>query len=210
MALDKEETSEKVMEIAGRLLEEGGAPNLKARTIAQEAGIAVGSIYNMFTDLDGLHRAVNTRLLDELGRRGVGAIVELQAKGEKDTRVRLLALASAYHEFVQDHQGAWAALLAYNRGRMRDAEPDGYENRLDMLFEIIAKVLADGYPSLSTEMTRRIARTLWSSVHGIITSGYVAPKGATANSRIWEHTDLLVTTFLEGLQRRLPALTAAA
>ncbi|TIX18720.1 MAG: helix-turn-helix transcriptional regulator, partial [Mesorhizobium sp.] len=50
MALDKEEMSERVIAIAENLIEAGGAENLKARTIATEAGIAVGSIYNLFRD----------------------------------------------------------------------------------------------------------------------------------------------------------------
>lgn len=207
MALDKEETSERVIEIAQRLLEEGGVPNLKARTIAQEAGIAVGSIYNMFVDLQGLHRAVNMRLLDELARRGAGAMMSLARSGTTDTRERLLALAQAYLGFVQQHQGAWAALLAYNRGRLNSAEPDAYLDRLDGLFEIIAHVLAEGEPKLPQETVRRIARALWSSVHGIVTSGYAARSGERRSDEIWKQIDLLVTVFLEGLHSRSEALT---
>lgn len=202
MALDKEEIGEKVLDISLRLLEEGGAPNLKARTVAQEAGIAVGSIYNMFTDLNGVHRAVNIRLLDELGQRGAEAMIELQQSGETDTRARLLALSHAYHAFVQKHPGAWAALLAYNRGRIHHNEPDDYINRLDMLFEIIARVIADGFRDLPPDVTRQVARTLWSSAHGIITSGYAAGSGTRKSDVIWEQVDLLVTTFLEGLSHR--------
>lgn len=208
MALDRQETSERILEIAHRLLEEGGAENLKARSIAQEAGIAVGSIYNLFVDLNGLHRAVNMRLLDELARRGGAAMAALQDRGAADTRERLLALAQAYHGFVQEHPGAWQALLAYNRGRIHEAEPDAYVERLDALFEIIAKVLAAGDPELPPETTRRIARVLWSSVHGIVTSGYAARSGSRRDDEIWSQVDLLVTTFLEGLGQRRAALTA--
>lgn len=206
MALDKEETRERVIEIAHRLLEEGGAPNLKARTIAQEAGIAVGSIYNMFVDLQGLHRAVNMRLLDELARRGAAAMMMLAKSGTTDTRERLLALAQAYLGFVQQHPGAWAALLAYNRGRLNAAEPDAYLDRLDGLFEIIAHVVADGEPHLPQDTVRRIARALWSSVHGIVTSGYAARSGERRSEEIWRQIDLLVTIFLEGLRARRETL----
>lgn len=207
MALDKEETSERVIEIAQRLLEEGGVPNLKARTIAQEAGIAVGSIYNMFVDLQGLHRAVNMRLLDELARRGAGAMMALARSGTTDTRERLLALAQAYLGFVQQHPGAWTALLAYNRGKLNSAEPDAYLDRLDGLFEIIARVLAEGEPQLPPESVRRIARALWSSVHGIVTSGYAARSGERRGDEIWKQIDLLVTVFLDGLRVQRETLT---
>jgi len=207
MALDKEETSERVIQIALRLLEEGGAPNLKARTIAQEAGIAVGSIYNMFVDLRGLHRAVNMRLLNELARRGAEAMMALAQSGTTDTRERLLSLAEAYLGFVQTHPGAWTALLAYNRGNLNETEPDAYLDRLDGLFAIIAHVIADGHPELPQETVRRIARALWSSVHGIVTSGYAVRSAEKRSEEIWRQIDLLVTVFLDGLRVQPQALT---
>lgn len=207
MALDKEDTSERVVAIARRLLEEGGAQNLKARTIAQEAGIAVGSIYNMFGDLNGLHLAVNMRLLSELGERGAAAMASLAQKQTADTRERLLGLALAYHAYVQEYPGAWAALLAYNRGRVHASETAPYVDRLDGLFQIIADVLSEGEPYLSKEDAGHVARTLWSSVHGIVTSGYAAHSGERKAEEIWRQVDLLVTTFLEGLRHRKGALT---
>ena len=95
MALDREETGERVLAIAEVLLNEGGMDNLKARTIAEQAGISVGSVYNLFSDLDGVHRAVNRRLLDRLGAAGAAAMADLSQRGITDVRQRLLALASA-------------------------------------------------------------------------------------------------------------------
>ena len=69
MALDRNEMNERVLDIAQTLLNEGGATNLKARSIAEKAGIAVGSIYNLFGDLDQVHGFVNMRLLDGLAPR---------------------------------------------------------------------------------------------------------------------------------------------
>ncbi|TIV85836.1 MAG: TetR/AcrR family transcriptional regulator, partial [Mesorhizobium sp.] len=86
MALDKEEMSEKVLAIAEALLNEGGAENLKARTIAEQAGISVGSVYNLFADLDEVHRAVNMRLLDRLGGTGLAAMADLERQGVTDVQ----------------------------------------------------------------------------------------------------------------------------
>ena len=136
MALDREEISERVLAIAEVLLNEGGMNNLKARTIAEQAGISVGSVYNLFSDLDGVHRAVNMRLLDRLGGAGAAAMVDLGKRGTTDVRQRLLALAGAYVRFVEAHPGSWPALLAFNRRRAVRTEPDAYEARLDQLFAI--------------------------------------------------------------------------
>ncbi|MET3518400.1 TetR/AcrR family transcriptional regulator [Mesorhizobium abyssinicae] len=201
MALDKEEMSERVIAIAENLIEAGGAENLKARTIATEAGIAVGSIYNLFRDIDDLHRAVNMRLLDRLGEAGAAAMAELKKAGVTDTRQCLLALARAYAGFVEAHPASWPALLAFNRRQPAHAEPDAYEARLSELLQIIARVLADGRFGLDENRLRIAARTLWSSVHGIVTSGYAANSAGHQADETWEQIELLVAVFIKGLER---------
>ncbi|WP_214474448.1 TetR/AcrR family transcriptional regulator [Mesorhizobium sp. dw_380] len=201
MALDKEETGERVLAIAETLLNEGGMDNLKARTIAEQAGISVGSVYNLFSDLDGVHRAVNMRLLDRLGAAGAAAMADLSRRGITDVRQRLLALAGAYVRFVEAHPGSWPALLAFNRRRPTLAEPDAYEARLDQLFEIIAGVLAGGDFDLDADTRRIAARTLWSSVHGIVTSGYAGKSVHRQADEIGRQIELLVSVFIRGLER---------
>jgi AcrR family transcriptional regulator len=201
MALDREEISERVLAIAEVLLNEGGMDNLKARTIAEQAGISVGSVYNLFADLDGVHRAVNMRLLDRLGAAGAAAMADLSQRGITDVRQRLLALAGAYVRFVEAHPGSWPALLAFNRRRPTLSEPDAYESRLDQLFEIIARVLAGGDFDLDDDTRRIAARTLWSSVHGIVTSGYAARSVRRQADEIDQQIELLVAVFIRGLER---------
>jgi AcrR family transcriptional regulator len=198
MALDKDETSARILDIAESLIGEGGSANLKARTIAGQAGIAVGSIYNIYGDLNDLHRAVNIRLLDRLAEAGKAAMRETETEGVTDTRLRLLALARAYLTFVETHPVSWAALLAFNREQSTSDEPEDYRKRFDALFEIIAAVLVDTDIPMDDSRRRLVARVLWSSVHGIVTSGYTGHAGRGA--QIWEQIDLLVTTFLEGLR----------
>ena len=201
MALDREEIGERVLAIAEVLLNEGGMDNLKARTIAEQAGISVGSVYNLFSDLDGVHRAVNMRLLDRLGAAGAAAMADLSQRGITDVRQRLLALASAYVRFVEAHPGSWPALLAFNRRRPTLTEPDAYEARLDQLFEIIAGVLAGGDFDLDDHTRRIAARTLWSSVHGIVTSGYAGRSVRRQADEIDQQIELLVAVFIRGLER---------
>ena len=143
MALDRGEMNDRVLDIAQTLLNEGGATNLKARTIAEKAGIAVGSIYNLFGDLDQVHGFVNMRLLDGLASAGNTAVRDLEEMGVSDTRLKLLSLSRSYLNFVQSHAASWAAMLAFNPRRMSPEHLAAYEQRLDALFEIIAKVFED-------------------------------------------------------------------
>lgn len=200
MALDKDEVATRVLAIAERLLEEGGSAQLQARTIAREAGVSVGSIYNLFGDLADLHRAVNMTLLDRLGAAGAEAMRDMQARGVVRPRERLIALANAYIAFVERHAGAWSALLAFNRGPAAGSHPSWYTERLDTLFAIIARVLDDGGYGLDPVRRDLAARALWSSVHGIVTSGYVGAGRGAARDEIRAQVDILVECFTAGLE----------
>ncbi len=115
MALNKEEVRRKIIDIGHALIAQGGSEALQARVIAKQVGISVGSIYNLVGDIDALHRLINSELLDELGMVGSSTIEDLDKRGVKDLRLRLLALAHAYFRFVEQHQNQWTALLAFNR-----------------------------------------------------------------------------------------------
>ena len=206
MALDRDGTSERVLEIAETLVSQGGAPNLKARSIAEKAGIAVGSVYNLFGDLDRLHGQVNMRLLDRLSDAGTRAMAEMQEKGVRDTRLRSLALARAYLQFVQEQPQSWTALLAFNPRRAGPAAAVAFERRLDALFDIIAEVLAqDAKLDLDGQQAKLTARVLWSSVHGIVVNGVRRRQQDRHGQGVWDQIDLLVTTFLRGVEHRAAA-----
>ena len=51
--LPKEETRENLVQTTLTLLENDGLEAVKARNVAEGAGVALGTIYNMFEDLDG-------------------------------------------------------------------------------------------------------------------------------------------------------------
>ena len=58
MARDTEkrrtELREKLIDIAERDIRDNGLSSLRARALAEEAGCAVGAIYNVFDDMTGL------------------------------------------------------------------------------------------------------------------------------------------------------------
>ncbi|MCR9123023.1 MAG: TetR/AcrR family transcriptional regulator [Phyllobacteriaceae bacterium] len=200
MALDRGDVKRRVMDIAAALIAEGGGDALQARTIAKRAGISVGSIYNLVGDMDALHRAVNSELLDELGAAGTIAMHELEARGEHDVRRRLLALADAYLRFVTAHAVQWNALLAYNRSIASADTPEGYMARLEMLFDIIGDELK--HTVLGEDAARRTvaARALWSAVHGIVTNTFVGRADHLLETTARGQIDMLVTMFVRGLE----------
>ncbi len=202
MTLNKEEVRERALEIAARLMAAEGSEGLKARAVAKEAGVSVGTLYNIFGDLDDLQRLVNMRLLGELGRHSEAAMRDMRARGVTGVRERLVGLARAYFDFVRAHATQWQALLAFNNRIPLADQPDWYAARFDLLFEIIEEVLRD--TPLDANRTQRdvAARAIWASVHGIVTTGY-ARRGRMTNEgaeEIWRQIDLLLSVFVRGLE----------
>lgn len=200
MALDKDDVKSRVIEIATSLIAKHGSAGLQARTIAKEAGISVGSIYNLVGDMDALHRIVNAQLLDELGVAGTGTVAELDKRGETDLTTRLLELSHAYLGFVTENRTAWNALLAFNRSATVDETPDWYFVRLEMLFDVIADELRATELGSDEQKLAIAARALWSAVHGIVTNAYVGEDKRQLVETIRMQIDILIRTFVRGLR----------
>src|SRR5690349_18949777 len=102
---------ENLIATAERAIAARGLAGLKARELAQEAGCALGAIYNVFPDLDALILAVNARTLAELD-----AVLREASSPEKSTAGavdELVRLADAYLLFAAENRQRWRALFEH-------------------------------------------------------------------------------------------------
>ena len=174
-----------------------GMGGLRARTVALDAKVSVGTVYNLFGSLDGLLEAVFERVMLRFQDEARGS----DKGGRRD---RLLGLAWAYMDFVRRNQEVWSAFLAYNRQR-DDVENDPYLARQGPLFDLVGDALRDT-PLDTGENARRVAaRMLWSSVHGIVTLNYLDVVSEDAERRTREQITLLVDLVLRGMDARSAA-----
>jgi len=162
------EIREHVIKAATRAIESKGLDGIKARPIAERAGISVGSIYNLFGDLDELTRIVNARTYDALYDI-VSTALENARRAGKPPHEQMMDLAAAYLNFVESHQAIWLATLAFNRGQI-EAPPQWYLDKEQALFEIIEDAIAAFPGAQDIELRRNNARALWASIHGIVTA----------------------------------------
>lgn len=174
-----EELRQRTISEARQLLAEGGPEQVKARVLAVRLGISVGSIYNLFGQLDELLYLVNAEVYDELLTVIEAAIAEI---GEKATPTdRVLALCRAYLNFVTANQELWSGVLAFNR-RSRTTAPKWYREKERSLLSLAASVL-DDVPGPTTQASKDLAaRATWAAIHGIVTIS-VGPKGLLASEQ---------------------------
>lgn len=153
---------DRLLAIAEAILDREGLVQLQARRVAQEAGCAIGTVYNIFGDLDGLIVAANTRTLQALESE---LQVAVQATAGGTPRERLMALALTYLGFALKSQFRWKAVFDHKMSESQPM-PDAYRRdqlRLLALIEDALRGVIDG------DIERdRASRAMFAAVHGIV------------------------------------------
>ena len=151
-----------LLHAAEAVLAEEGLSAVQARRISQAAGCSIGTLYNVFGDIDGLVLAVNERTLGDLGRI-LSATAQRAAEGDLGTR--LMALAITYLDFASVNQRRWRAVFEH---RLPETKPPPASYREDRrrLLALIETQLEQKLPEPATRSVA--AHALFASVHGIV------------------------------------------
>src|SRR3569623_1409662 len=136
--------------------------------VVEDAVVLVGTVYNLFGNVDQLILAANLRIYDELGSVGAKRMVAIEADLQKRIKAgkvddtprerlyaRLLGLAETYVEFVSANANRWSALLAFNRTRAVGESEDNLQH-LNALIDVLGDVLKES-PRWATATERRLA-----------------------------------------------------
>jgi AcrR family transcriptional regulator len=146
---------------AEKILAAEGLKGLQARAIAAKVGCAVGSLYNVFGDIDELILIANSRTLMHLGK------MLSQAKERTKTGApeeQLLALAYGYLDFAATHTRRWKAVFEHVLAEEK-AVPSWYSDGQKPLLANIASALPDW---MTPDGKSLMAQTLFSAAHGIV------------------------------------------
>ncbi|MEO0993167.1 MAG: TetR/AcrR family transcriptional regulator [Pseudomonadota bacterium] len=142
-----------IAEAAGKILAAEGIGALTARRLAAAGGCSVGTLYNLFGDLDGVVRAVNRTSMAQL-------YVHLERTEGQDCTARLLALAEAYRAFALAEPNRWEALF---RHRLTPPGPKApaVEPEAAQLFALLRDRAGPGFDDDALT-------ALWAAVHGVV------------------------------------------
>ena len=153
---------------AARAIAEHGLSGLKARALADEAGCAVGAIYNVVADLNELVLLANARTLAAL-EQALGA-AGAPGHGPDWAIDQLVKLAIAYLEFAASHRKQWQALFEH-RLASGQSPPEWYQRDLERLFEYVERPVEELQPNITRARQALLARSLFSAVHGLVALG---------------------------------------
>ncbi len=190
---DRDALRKRYIDEAEKIVSSDGVAALTARKLASTIGVAVGTTYNLFANLDEIIAAVNARTLDRLSAAISGAPLP-----EASVEAGLIALAQRYLDFIRDNRALWQALFETPPPDHTGALPN--QPRFEALFGIIEAVLSPLFADGDSTARARSARVLWAGVHGIsmlALGGRLSPLGV---SRAEELVETLVICHVAGLR----------
>lgn len=195
-AARREQLKDALVAAAERAIARDGVAGVKARPLADEAGCAVGAIYNVVADLDELVLLVNARTLAEL-EKALTASAEA-GRGPDWAIEQLVKLALAYLGFAASHRRQWQALFEHRLAAGRTT-PDWYQRDLERLFGFVERPVAELQPKTSPERRKLLARSLFSAAHGLVALGLEEKLQAIPLPALREQVTTVVTALGYGI-----------
>ncbi|MDI5932239.1 TetR-like C-terminal domain-containing protein [Halomonas sp. M4R5S39] len=186
-----------VMAACDAWLQEHPAHTLSLRALAREVGCAPSTLLKLYGSFGNLLQHVNIETLAQL-RAVIEPLTESAAPEQ-----RLRALARAYWQFAQRDAYRWQLLFDYplaQEGELDQRQSD----MIEALFLRVEATLREYQPALDDLEARRLGRTLWGSVHGLVQLGLNERLGYWQGQQleVGELLDQLLHTTLAGLKYR--------
>jgi AcrR family transcriptional regulator len=170
-----------------------GIKALTARRVAKEIGYSVGTLYNLFENIDALSLHVKARTLDALY-----AHIRHIPKG-RSVEADFTALCDAYFQFLADNPNTWGSILE-RVGADGKPLPNWYLAKVALPFSVVEAALTPLFKGGSASQAEYAAHTLWCGVHGIAVLGTENSLAAMGGKDAQEMAKFLILTFLAGLQ----------
>lgn len=154
----------KVMAGCSEWLATQSVHHLSLRSLARDIGCAPSTLLKLYGSFSNLLQYVNIETLAILRST-------VDARGDVVTaEAHLAALAASYWRFAHDNPYRWELLFDYPLAQ--EGELDQRQNvAIEELFVVVHAALKEICPSLDESILRRMARTLWGSVHGLVQLG---------------------------------------
>jgi len=173
------------------IIEQNGFLGLSTRKVASKIGYSVGTLYNVFENLDDLIFHINALTLKELyyyveenlnSQQGVEAIKKIGA---------------SYIEYSTESSNKWSALFEYQRPPESEV-PDWYLEKVNKLLTLPEKYLVGMFGG-DEEVARKVSRILWGGVHGICSLGRTHRLGGDNPEVLKAMAYSLIENYLKGM-----------
>lgn len=163
---DHDELRQMVLDAARNTVASAGLSALSARGLATAVGYSVGTLYNLFENLDHIVLTMNGETLTKLHAK----LTEVQGacRAEKiEPLSAVCRLADAYIDFAAGSPHLWQAMFSH-RLPAGMVMPPAYDALIADVFRLVESVLAPLFAHGQEAECSRSARILWAGVHGML------------------------------------------
>ena len=158
--VEYEELRERILAAAKNMVRYQGTAALSIRKLAAEIGCAVGTIYNVFSNIDEIILTINSATLAKLQARLLN-----DTCSEDDALTACIRLSRSYVAFCQEEYHLWSLLIEY-RLAPGNTLPAWYQQQVDELFLLVSR-MAEPLTGGEKKKAERVARVLWAGLQGI-------------------------------------------
>jgi len=195
----RDELRRLLLDEARKIVAQDGLAALAVRPLAAAVGYSIGTVYNVFRNLDELILELNGETLDQLQ-----AFAADRCAREIPAEDKLLALADCYIEFMRRYGHLWSALLEH-RVPPGVTLPDWYLVKVHRPFRLIEDALAPLFPAEGSSERLRTARLLWASIHGICSLAGADKLNSNGDDEARWMAHSLVLNYVAGARARAVA-----
>ena len=171
-----------------------GLSGLKSRELAAEIGVANGAVFNLVDDMDELILLVGSRTLARLD----DALSAAESDGPASPAETLVRIALAYCDFAAENLDLWRALFEHRMAPDK-AVPEWAVAEQMNLFRHIYHPLANLFPKWSADELGITARSLFASVHGMVSLGLEQKLIAVPVAALRDEIATIVKATIKGL-----------
>jgi AcrR family transcriptional regulator len=192
VAEKREQIFKDALGVATEIGKAEGLAGLTARQIASRVGCSVGTLYNVFGNLDTLILHLNGQTLD--GLYDALSAVELV----HEPAVGIQQLTESYRRYTTENINLWTVLFAH----VWPADyvlPSWYPEKIQRLLGVLASGLQLLLPDADEADCMQAAAVLWSGLHGINSLAVSGKMGLVSSDSINDMTDLMVKSYVTGL-----------
>jgi AcrR family transcriptional regulator len=190
----REKQREALISAAEKAIAAKGLSGLKSRELAAEIGVANGAVFNLVDNMDELILRVGSRTLARLD----SALSKAESAGAPSPAEALVHIAVAYCDFGADNLELWRALFEHRMAPEKPVPEWAVEEQMS-LFRHIYHPLAKLFPKWSKDELSITARSLFASVHGMVSLGLEQKLIAVPVAALRDEIATIVKATIKGL-----------
>ena len=189
----REELFEMAMQEARLIVAEESWRKLTARALAKRMGYSVGTLYNLFGNIDDLILHLNASTLESLHNE----MSQVEITGEPITDME--ALLECYLNFLSSNAYLWAILFEHSLPDGQDL-PDWYMVKVGALLGNVENAISPLFSDEDSQARKDAAATIWASLHGIGSLAGTNKLDTVTNSSFEDMAKSFIHTYIAGLK----------